>query len=127
MNNDVVSKMIKLNGELAKVIVNDKPSHQITILLQSSLSNSIQENQINLSFFDIDEIFEGKELKCRDYVDFLKKNFFYENYINPKTKVIEFSKMGLLHKTVEQANKDNVFLKDLNDISNPQEIDSLFK
>lgn len=122
MNTDVFSKMIKLNGELAKVILNDKPLHEIDIILQSEHSNSLEENQINLSYFKVDEIFEGKELTCKDYIQFLRKNFFYENDFNPKTKAITSSPLSLLNKTIKQANKDNVFLKDLKSFDYNQNI-----
>lgn len=122
MNGDIISKMIKLNGELAKVILNYKPLHEIDILLQSESLNSLEENQINLSYFRVDEIFEGKELTCKEYIQFLRKNFFYKNDFNPKTKALESRPLSLLNKTITQANKDNVFLKDLKSFDYKQNI-----
>jgi hypothetical protein len=111
---EIVSKMIKLDGELAKVILNDKPLHEIDILLQSSKSNSLEENQINLAYWSVDEIFEGKESSCEDYIKFLKKNHFYENDYNHNSKLLKISPAAIMNKTIIQANKDNVFLKNLN-------------
>jgi hypothetical protein len=129
MNTDIFSSMIKLNGELAKVVSLDKPYHEINIILQSEKTNNLQESLINLSHLSddeiLDEIFEGRELTCKKYILFLKKHFFFENEIYPKTTELKSRPSDLLNRTIKQANKDNIFLKDLNEFNYMMEFDKL--